>query len=166
MKNTNNLKKFSDFSARPVDKHNGTAFVLLQCKFHNILFMKNKMAADKFWRFYGFRVAGKHIFAHSPSFELHFALTKTTAICMHISVASIKVLTLSKIDEVTALYRLQFRSGRGIPIDLGVGKCAYVLAEKDASLRALALNPHEILARQLVSICEVKFQQDILVTKG
>ena len=39
---------------------------------------------------------------------------------------------------------------------MGVGKWAYILAEKNTSLRAIALNPHEILARQLVSIYEVK----------
>ena len=42
-------------------------------------------------------------------------------------------------------------------IDLSVVKCAYSLAKKEASLRAIALNPHEILVIQLVSIYEVKF---------
>ena len=38
---------------------------------------------------------------------------------------------------------------------MGIGKCAYILAEKGASLRAIALNPNKILARQLTSIYEV-----------
>ena len=59
-------------------------------------FMKTKWPPGKNLRFYGFRMPGKHIFAHTPWFELRFTLTKTTAICMHFSVASIKVLTLSK----------------------------------------------------------------------
>ena len=41
--------------------------------------------------------ARKHIFVHSLWSGLHFALTKTTAICVYFSLSSPKVLTLSKI---------------------------------------------------------------------
>ena len=39
---------------------------------------------------------------------------------------------------------------------MGIDKCGYSLAKKDASLRAIAHNTHEILARELVSVYEVK----------
>ena len=95
MKNTKNLKKFSGFSPCPAAKRIGAPlFYGFNANFTT--FYENKMAAGKNLRFYGFRMPGKHIFAHTPWFELRFTLTKTTAICMHSSVASIKVLTLSK----------------------------------------------------------------------
>ena len=75
---------------------------------------------------------------------------------MYLSVASSKLLTLSKFDKVAALYRLHFRSGWGILVNLGMNKCGYPLAKKDTILRAIAHNTHEILARELVSIYEVK----------
>ena len=40
--------------------------------------------------------------------------------------------------------------GRGISIDLGIGKCAYILAEKGANLRAIALNPSEICTHETI----------------
>ena len=39
---------------------------------------------------------------------------------------------------------------------MGIDKCVYSVAKKDASLRAIAHNAHEILARVLVSVYEVK----------
>ena len=48
------------------------------------------------------------------------------------------------------------KSGWGILVNLDVNKCGYSLAKKDASLRAIAHSTHEILARELVSIYEVK----------
>ena len=61
-----------------------------------------------------------------------------------------------KIDNVAALYWLHFRSRKGILIDLGIVQCSYPLRKDDASLRAIAHNTHEILARELVSIYKVK----------
>ena len=75
---------------------------------------------------------------------------------MYFTVASPKVLTLSKFDKVAALYRLHFRSGRGILTDLSVGNCGYSLAKKDANLRPVAQKTHEIFTREVVSIYEVK----------
>ena len=40
--------------------------------------------------------------------------------------------------------------------DLSVGNCGYSLAEKDANLRPVAQKTHEIFARELVNIYEVK----------
>ena len=55
------------------------------------------MAAEKIWTFYGFRALGKHILRILYDLGYIFALTKTNGICMYFSVASPKVLTLSKI---------------------------------------------------------------------
>ena len=95
MENTKNLKKSSEFSARPYAKRIGARhFYGFNANFTT--FYENKMAAEKISTSYGFRMPGKHIFAHSARFGLHFALTKTTAICMYFSVASLKVLRCCK----------------------------------------------------------------------
>ena len=51
-------------------------------------------------------------------------------------------------------------------IDLSVSNCSYSLAKKDANLRPVAQRTLELFARELVSIYEVKIQQDNLVFKG
>ena len=96
LKNTNNRRKSSGFRRAPVAKRICTwHFYGFSANFTT--FYENKMAAEKILIFYGFRTPRKHIFVHSPWSRLHFALTKTTAICMYFSVASSKVPTLSKI---------------------------------------------------------------------
>ena len=62
----------------------------------------------------------------------------------------------AKIDEVAALYWLHSHSGSGILIGLDMGMCDYLLGKNDTSLTAIAQNLQEILARELVSIYEVK----------
>ena len=96
LKNTNNRKKSTGFRRTPCAKHTDVCISMasMQISQH---FRKNKTATNKIWTFYGFRVLVKHIFQHALWSGLHFALTKTTAICMYFSVASPKVLTLSKI---------------------------------------------------------------------
>ena len=88
-------KNWPVFGAPPALNVMATAFLWLQCKFHNILGKQNgcQENLDILW----LQGARKHIFVHSLWSGLHFALTKTTAICVYFSAASPKVLTLSKI---------------------------------------------------------------------
>ena len=89
------VKNWLVFAAPPALNVWAPAFLWLQCKFHNIL-GKTKWLPRNFGHFMASGYP-ENIFAHSLWSGLHFALTKTTAICMYFSVASPKVLTLSKI---------------------------------------------------------------------
>ena len=120
------------------------------------IFYENKMAAKNFSTFYGFMTSRQHIFQHSPCSGQHYSLTKITVICMRLSAAPPQTTIFAKIDEVAALYWLHPRNGRGILTNLGIVRCDYPLAKNDASLRAIAQNLREILARELVIIYEVK----------
>ena len=96
LKNTNNRKKLTGFRRAPCAKRYGDGISMASVQ-NSQRFRKNKMAAKKIGTFYGFRVLGNTFSWHSLWSGLHFALTKTTAICVYFSAASPKVLTLSKI---------------------------------------------------------------------
>ena len=122
------------------------------------VFKENEMAAEKIWTFLRLKDTRKKHFCTLSMIWATFCIHQNHCyFCMFFSVASPKVLTLSKInfDEVT-LYWLHFRSGRSILIDLSVSNCSYSLAKKDVNLRPVAHKTHEIFARELVTIYEIK----------
>ena len=154
-KNTLPPTQSSEFSTRPAAKRVDRAFLWLHGKIHPY-FMKTKWLPINLWHFTasGCPVNTFSYVHHDLSNNFHSPKPLPCVRVFQQPAQNTK--NSAKFDEVAALYWFHFRSGRGLSIDLGMGKCSYLLGKKGASLRALAQNAHEILARELVSTYEVK----------